>query len=115
MRQPAFAAAFRVAALNPILTATAQIFTALTVAVGGRQVLTNAGLNIGELITFMQYLALVVTPLAMMAIVVPFILRGDASADRIFEVIDAESAVTDDQTPRPSIPSRSRAGWPLRT
>jgi ATP-binding cassette subfamily B protein len=95
MREPAFAAAFRVAALNPILTATAQIFTALTIAVGGRQVLAAAGLNVGELITFMQYLTLVVTPLAMMAIVVPFILRGDASASRVFEVVDAPPAVTD--------------------
>ncbi|HQY94294.1 ABC transporter ATP-binding protein [Caldilinea sp.] len=95
MREPAFAAAFRVAALNPILTATAQIFTALTIAVGGRQVLTAAGLNVGELITFMQYLTLVVTPLAMLAIVVPFILRGDASASRVFEIVDAPPAVID--------------------
>jgi hypothetical protein len=30
MREPAFSAAFRVAALSPILNATAQIATALT-------------------------------------------------------------------------------------
>jgi ABC-type multidrug transport system fused ATPase/permease subunit len=42
----------------------------------------------GDLVTFMQYLSLVVTPLAMLAIVVPFILRGDASARRVFEVVD---------------------------
>lgn len=93
MREPAFDAAFRVAALNPILTAIAQIFTALAIGVGGRQVLTNAGLDVGQLVTFMQYLSLVVTPLAMMAIVVPFILRGDASARRVFEVVDAPPAV----------------------
>lgn len=93
MREPAFAAAFRVAALSPILTAIAQIFTALAIGVGGRQVLTNAGLDVGQLVTFMQYLSLVVTPLAMMAIVVPFILRGDASASRVFEVVDAPPAV----------------------
>lgn len=93
MREPAFDAAFRVAALNPILTAIAQIFTALAIGIGGRQVLTNAGLDVGQLVTFMQYLSLVVTPLAMMAIVVPFILRGDASASRVFEVVDAPPAV----------------------
>jgi ABC-type multidrug transport system fused ATPase/permease subunit len=43
----------------------------------------------------MQYLSLVVAPLAMMAIVVPYILRGDASARRVFEVVDAPSAVND--------------------
>jgi ABC-type multidrug transport system fused ATPase/permease subunit len=95
MREPAFSAAFRVAALSPILTATAQISTALTIAIGGQQVLTNAGLDVGQLVTFMQYLSLVVAPLAMMAIVVPFILRGDASARRVFEVVDAPSAVND--------------------
>jgi len=95
MRRPAFDAAFRVAALSPILTATAQISTALTIAIGGQQVLTNAGLDVGQLVTFMQYLSLVVAPLAMMAIVVPFILRGDASARRVFDVVDAPSAVND--------------------
>jgi hypothetical protein len=44
MRAPAFSAAFRVGALNPMLTATAQIATALTILIGGQQVLTNAGL-----------------------------------------------------------------------
>lgn len=95
MRKPAFGAAFRVAALSPILTATAQIFSALTIAIGGQQVLTNAGLSVGQLVAFMQYLSMVVTPLAMLAIVVPFILRGDASAERVFEVVDAPPAVTD--------------------
>lgn len=95
MQEPAFSAAFRVAALSPILTATAQIFTALTIAIGGSQVLTGAGLDVGQLVAFMQYLALVVTPLAMMAIVVPFILRGDTSAERVFEVLDAPPVVAD--------------------
>jgi ABC-type multidrug transport system fused ATPase/permease subunit len=56
-------------------------------------VLSGTGLNVGELVTFMQYLNLVIMPLAMLAIVIPFMLRGDASAHRIFEVIDAEPAV----------------------
>lgn len=95
MRKPAFAAAFRVAFLNPILTAITQISIGVAVWVGGEQVLTHAGLQVGELVMFMQYLSLVVTPLAMMAIVVPFVLRGDASAERIFEVYDAEPTVQD--------------------
>ncbi|HFE66777.1 MAG TPA: ABC transporter ATP-binding protein, partial [Chloroflexi bacterium] len=106
MRQPAFAAAFRVALLNPILTAIAQIAIGVAVLVGGQQVLTNAGLQVGELVMFMQYLSLVVTPLAMMAIVVPFILRGDASAERIFEVYDAEPIVQDKEEARPLDPEK---------
>ena len=95
MRKPAFEAAFRVAALNPMLTAIAQISIALAIGVGGTQVLEGMGLSVGELITFTQYLSLVVTPLALMAVVVPFILRGDASAGRIWEVYDAEARVQD--------------------
>ncbi len=106
MRQPAFAAAFRVALLNPILTAIAQIAIGVAVLVGGQQVLTSTGLQVGELVMFMQYLSLVVTPLAMMAIVVPFILRGDASAERIFEVYDAEPIVQDKEEARPLDPEK---------
>lgn len=63
----------------------------------------SATLNIGELITFTQYLALVITPLALMAIVVPFVLRGETSAERLFEVYDAEPTVQDkpDAVPLP--------------
>ena len=93
MRKPAYAAAFRVAMFSPLLTGIAQISIAATIGVGGLQVLTDSGLNVGELITFMQYLNLVVMPLAMLAIVIPFMLRGDTSAQRIFEVIDAEPAI----------------------
>lgn len=95
MRQPALAAAFRVALLNPLLIAIAQISIGMAIWIGGRQVLSGTGLSVGELITFAQYLSLVVTPLALMAVVVPFILRGDASARRLFEVYDAEPTVQD--------------------
>ncbi len=95
MRQPAFAAAYRVAVFNPILTSIAQASIALSILIGGQQVLNKAGLNVGEVIAFMQYLTLVVTPLALMAVVVPFILRGDASAKRCWEVIDAQPEVQD--------------------
>jgi ATP-binding cassette subfamily B protein len=95
MRKPAFEAAFRVALLSPMLTGIAQVFTTLAVWIGGEQVLSGTGLTVGELVTFTQYLALVVTPLALLAIVVPFVLRGDTSAQRIFEVYDAEAVVQD--------------------
>ncbi len=95
MRKPAFQAAFRVALLSPLLSGIAQISIALSIGFGGAQVLTGTGLTVGELVTFMQYLNLVVMPLAMMAIVIPFLLRGDASAQRIFQVIDAEPEIQD--------------------
>ncbi len=95
MRQPAFKAAFMVALLSPLLSGLAQLSTVVVVGIGGSQVLTGAGLSVGELVTFMQYLTMSVAPLALMAIVVPFILRGDTSARRIYEVYDSEPVVND--------------------
>jgi len=95
MRAPAFAAAFMVAMLNPILTGIAQVSVAIAIGVGGVQLLGGSDIQLGEIIAFTQYLSLVVTPLALTAVLVPFVLRGDASAGRIWQVIDAEPDVED--------------------
>ena len=95
LRKPAYTAAVRVAFLAPMLTGITQLGIVLSLWIGGQQVLEGSGLNVGELVTFTQYLSLVVAPLAMLAIVFPFMLRGDASADRIFEVYDDEPVVQD--------------------
>ena len=95
LRKPAYAAAVRVAFLAPMLTGITQLGIVLSLWVGGQQVLAGTGLNVGELVTFTQYLSMIVAPLAMLAIVFPFMLRGDASAKRIFEVYDEEPVVQD--------------------
>ena len=95
LRKPAYTAAVRVAFLAPMLTGITQLGIVLSLWIGGQQVLQGSGLNVGELVTFTQYLSLVVAPLAMLAIVFPFMLRGDASAGRIFEVYDDEPVVQD--------------------
>lgn len=100
MRQQAFAAAFRVALLSPLLTALAQLASAIVIWIGGERIIASSGLSLGELLAFTQYLTLVVTPLALMAIVVPFILRGDTSARRIFEVYDDTAIVQDGEGTR---------------
>jgi ATP-binding cassette subfamily B protein len=94
MSVAAFKAAFLVAFMNPLLGGIAQGARALAIWVGGEQVISGA-LTIGDLIAFTQYLTLVVTPLALLAIVVPFLLRGESSAERLFEVYDAEPLVND--------------------
>ncbi len=101
LRHPAYTAAVRVAFLAPMLTGITQLGIVLSLWVGGQQVLSGTGLNVGELVTFTQYLSLVVAPLAMLAIVFPFMLRGDASAKRIFEVYDQEPAVMDKKDVKP--------------
>jgi ATP-binding cassette subfamily B protein len=101
LRKPAFAAAFMVAMLNPILTGIAQISVAVAIGVGGIQLIEGSGIEVGEIVAFTQYLSLVVTPLALSAILIPFVLRGDASAGRVWEVIDAEPDVQDRKDAKP--------------
>jgi len=95
LRQPAYAAAFRVAFLTPAMTGIAQLAIALALVVGGSQILQGTGLDVGTLVAFSHYLTLAVAPLAMMAVMMPFLMRGNASAERILEVFDSEPLVQD--------------------
>jgi ABC-type multidrug transport system fused ATPase/permease subunit len=106
LRQPAYAAAFRVALLTPAMTGTAQMAIALALAMGGRQILSGTGMDVGTLVAFTQYLALAVAPLAMMAVVLPFLMRGDASAERILKAFDDEAIVQDRETAQPLEPEK---------
>ena len=85
MQVPAFQAAFLTGFMAPMLTGIGQFGIAISLFVGGPQVINGLGLDVGQLVAFTQYLGMVITPLAMLAIVVPFLLRGDASAQRILE------------------------------
>jgi ATP-binding cassette subfamily B protein len=94
MRKPSYEAAWRVAFLSPLLTGIAQIAVVSNTWVGGTQVLEGT-LTVGEVTSFSTYLSLVIAPLALMAIVIPYVLRGDVSASRILEVYDEEPAIED--------------------
>jgi ATP-binding cassette subfamily B protein len=100
LRQPAYAAAFRVAFLTPLLTGTTQLGIALAIWIGGERVLASI-MDLGQLVAFTQYLSLIVAPLAILAIVVPFVLRGDTSAERILEVYEDEATVQDKEGAQP--------------
>jgi len=101
MRKPAFAAALRVAALTPILNTITLGASALVVWLGGRQIIEGTGLSLGEIVTFNQYLNLVIVPLALLAVVTPAILRGDTSARCAYEVYDDEPTLEDDPEAAP--------------
>lgn len=105
MAEAAFKAAFLVAFMNPLLAGISQGARALAIWIGGEQVISGA-MNIGDLIAFTQYLTLVVTPLALLAIVVPFLLRGETSAQRLFEIYDAKPDVNDEPSAKAIEPAR---------
>ncbi len=106
MQKPAFEAAWRVAYLNPLLVGVGQIAIVFGIGVGGNQVLTNAGLNVGQVVAFTQYLSLTISPLALLAIVVPMVLRADTSAERILKVYDDDALVQDKEGAQPLDPDK---------
>jgi ATP-binding cassette, subfamily B, multidrug efflux pump len=61
---------------------------------GGVQVIGNR-LSLGELVAFIGYLGFFLMPLFMLGFIGALYSRAEASAQRIFEVIDAESEVHD--------------------
>jgi len=95
MRAASHKAAWRVAFLAPMQTGIGQLGVILALWVGGTQILTGSGMTVGQMSAFTTYLGLVITPLALIAIVIPFVLRGDVSAERILEAYDIESTITD--------------------
>ncbi len=60
--------------------------------IGGIQVI-GGGLSIGDLVAFISYQAFLLMPIFMLGMISAMLSRAEASAQRIFEVIDAESEV----------------------
>lgn len=99
VRQAAYRAAWRVAFLSPMQTGVGQLGVIVALWVGGTQILDGSGMTVGEVSAFMTYLGLVITPLALLGIMIPFVLRGDVSAERILEAYDMVPTITDKEEP----------------
>ncbi len=86
------------------------VFNASTLAVywyGGLQVI-NQHLTIGELVAFNAYLMMAMFPVGMLGMIVAMLSRAAASAERVFEILDVQSEVTEspDAVPLPPIVGR---------
>ena len=95
IRAPDFQAAWRVAFMAPLLTGLGQLAIIIGMWTGGRNVLGGGDMTVGDVSTFTQYLSLTGAPLALVALVLPLVLRGDVSARRIFDAYEAEPTVVD--------------------
>ncbi len=78
----------------PLIFMIANLGTAAVVWVGGRQVI-GAQLTLGELVAFIGYQGFFLMPIFMLGFVGSMLSRAEASAERIFEVIDAQSDIQD--------------------
>jgi ABC-type multidrug transport system fused ATPase/permease subunit len=83
----------RIQALNsPMMTGLWLAAISVTLWFGGREVI-NGSLNIGDLTSFLLYLTILNMPVRMLGWIIMIASRAQVSGQRIFEIIDAESAV----------------------
>jgi ATP-binding cassette subfamily B multidrug efflux pump len=80
--------------LFPVIFLIANLGQALVLYFGGRQILAGT-LSIGEWQKFSLYLALVFFPIGQLGFIISQMSAASASANRIFEILDASNDVTD--------------------
>lgn len=91
----------------PLIFFVGNLATIGVVWFGGLQVI-GASLSIGELVAFLGYVNFLLMPIFMIGMIGSMLGRAEASAQRIFEVIDAQSDVQNraDAIPLPPIKGR---------
>jgi ABC-type multidrug transport system fused ATPase/permease subunit len=77
---------------GPLMTFMTTLASALIIWYGGMQVIASK-LTAGQLTQFYFYLTMMVMPIRMLGAMVNMLSRGIASGQRIFEILDTESAV----------------------
>lgn len=91
----------------PLVFFMGNIGMVIVVGVGGLFVI-NGTLSLGELVAFTGYLTYLLMPLFMMGMIGSMLSRAEASAQRLFEVLDAKSDVEDapNAAPLPKVQGR---------
>lgn len=91
----------------PVTFFLASLGTLAVIWYGGNLVIDGA-LSIGELVAFNTYLGFLIFPVFMLGMIAANVARAGASAKRIFEVLDAQSEVTDKSDAKPLPPILGR-------
>ena len=78
----------------PFIFLLSNLVTLAVFGYGGAQVIGRR-FSIGELVAFNSYLALILQPILLIGFAAPVIAQAAASAERIYEVVDAEVEIRD--------------------
>jgi len=73
----------------PLIFLLSNLITVAVVGYGGAQVI-NRQFSIGELVAFNSYLLFILQPILLIGFAAPAIAQAAASAERVYEVLDAE-------------------------
>ena len=79
---------------GPLMTLFFSLSAAAIIYVGGLQIMSG-NLTTGQLAQFMLYSGMIAMPIRMLGFMVNIVSRGISAGERIFEVLDTESAVTE--------------------
>ncbi|MBD1823809.1 ABC transporter ATP-binding protein [Cyanobacteria bacterium FACHB-DQ100] len=78
----------------PLIFLLSNLITVAVVGYGGAQVI-NRQFSIGELVAFNSYLLFILQPILLIGFAAPAIAQAAASAQRVYEVLDAEIEIRD--------------------
>ncbi len=78
----------------PLIFLLSNLVTLAVFGYGGAQVI-GGRFSIGELVAFNSYLALILQPILLIGFAAPAIAQAAASAERVYEVVDAEVEIRD--------------------
>jgi ATP-binding cassette subfamily B protein len=78
----------------PLIFLLSNLVTLVVFGYGGSEVI-NGQFSIGELVAFNSYLLLILQPVLLLGFAAPAIAQAAASAERIYEVVDAEIEIRD--------------------
>jgi ATP-binding cassette subfamily B multidrug efflux pump len=91
----------------PLIFLLSNLGTLAVIWIGGLQTIAGR-LTIGELVAFQSYLMMTMFPLFMLGMIVAMVSQAAASAERVFEILDARSEVVEkpDAAALPAIEGR---------
>lgn len=78
----------------PFIFLLSNLVTVVVIGYGGAEVIDNK-FSIGELVAFNSYLLLILQPVLLIGFAAPAIAQAAASAQRVYEVVDAEIEIRD--------------------
>ncbi|WP_350276040.1 ABC transporter ATP-binding protein [Kribbella sp. HUAS MG21] len=103
----AFGAQFISGLIMPLMMFIGNVNYVVIAVVGGLRVASGT-MSLGDVQAFIQYSRQFTQPLTQVASMANLLQSGVASAERVFEVLDAKEQVPDDETPEKVTDSRGR-------
>jgi ABC-type multidrug transport system fused ATPase/permease subunit len=107
LRTAALAPAYRLALFLPALMSLVYCFAAVMLSIGGQQVFAGVT-SLGDIVVFSSLLMTAIVPMALLAYIMPFFEAGEASAQRIIQVLEEQAEVQDQPNVKPIDVSKVR-------